>query len=183
VHADRSTFRTVAEDHANCSVGSVTHGFLPLAEAAGNADVAALVESGWVSVDVFPSLPVVAERPAAVVYGPLADAGDVPDVVLVRLNGAGLMTLMDAEPGLRVEGKPQCHIVALAKEQGIVAASTGCALSRARTGMKHAEMTAAVPGAVLADLVERLEAAAAANAIVTRYAGEDVARFRPVAAG
>ena len=45
------------------------------------------------------------------------------------------MVLSDAVPGLRIEGKPQCHIVAIAKEQGEVAASVGCALSRVRTGM------------------------------------------------
>ena len=43
------TFSTVAEDHGNCSVGSVTHGFKTLGEVVGNSDVAALLESGWVS--------------------------------------------------------------------------------------------------------------------------------------
>lgn len=33
-------FATVAEDHANCSVGSYTHGFKGLEEVAGKADVA-----------------------------------------------------------------------------------------------------------------------------------------------
>ena len=41
-----------------------------------------------------------------------------------------LMVLSDALPGLRIEGKPQCHIVAAAKEQGEVVASVGCMLSR-----------------------------------------------------
>lgn len=36
---DRS-FTTAPEDHANCSVGSLTHGLLSLQEAAGRADVA-----------------------------------------------------------------------------------------------------------------------------------------------
>src|SRR5438034_5895929 len=61
--ADR-TFGTVAEDHANCSVGSVTHGFKTLEEVAGNSDVAALLDSGWVTMDVAPQIPVVSERPA-----------------------------------------------------------------------------------------------------------------------
>ena len=52
-----------------------------------------------------------------------------------------MMVLSDALPGMRIEGKPQCHIVALAKEHGEVAASVGCALSRARTGMRPDEMT------------------------------------------
>lgn len=64
---------------------------------------------------------------------------------MLRANGRRLMVLSDALPGLRIEGKPQCHIVAVAKEQGEVAASVGCALSRARTGMRAAEMTCAIP--------------------------------------
>src|SRR5260370_40109921 len=48
-HATDRTFSTVAEDHANCSVGSVTHGFLTLDEAVGRGDVATLLEAGWVT--------------------------------------------------------------------------------------------------------------------------------------
>ena len=69
------------------------------------------------------------------------------------------MTLKDALPDLRIEGKPQCHIIAIAKEHGQVAASVGCALSRARTGMRPEEMTCAIPGGRLADVVEALEGA------------------------
>src|SRR5690348_13650323 len=53
------TFSTVAADHGNCSVGSLTHGFKTLAEVAGNSDVAALLETGWVTMDVVPEIPVV----------------------------------------------------------------------------------------------------------------------------
>ena len=44
--AAERTFSTVAEDHGNCSVGSVTHGFKTLDEVAGNSDVAALLDIG-----------------------------------------------------------------------------------------------------------------------------------------
>ena len=64
----------------------------------------------------------------------------------MRVNGRQLMVLSDAIPGLRVEGKPQCHIVAIAKQDKVPAASVGCALSRARTGMTPDEMTCALPG-------------------------------------
>ena len=125
------TFSTVADDHANCSVGSVTHGFRTLDEVAGNADVAdARSTPGWVTMDIVPEIPVVRDRPGTVTYGPLADTPVDPDVVLLRINGKQLMVLADALPGLRIEGKPQCHIVAVAKEEGEVAASVGCALSR-----------------------------------------------------
>ncbi len=171
------TFTTVAEDHGNCSVGSLTHGFKTLSEVAGNSDVAALVESGWVSMDAVPSIPVVAERPGAVTYGPLADTGVEPDVVFLRLNAKQLMVLSDAAPGLRIEGKPQCHIVAVAKEQGELAASVGCALSRVRTGMPATEMTCAIPATKLAEVVAAIERNARADAAVASYAAEDALRF------
>jgi uncharacterized protein (DUF169 family) len=174
--ADR-TFSTVAEDHANCSVGSVTHGFQTLDEVAGNADVAALLDAGWVTMDVVPQIPVVRDRPGTVTYGPLADTPVDPDVVLVRINAKQLMVLADALPGLRIEGKPQCHIVAIAKEDGEVAASVGCALSRVRTGMPATEMTCAIPGGRLPEVLSALSATAQADTTVARYAAQDAKRF------
>jgi uncharacterized protein (DUF169 family) len=176
-HAAERTFTTVAEDHGNCSVGSLTHGLLDLATAATRADVGALVESGWVTPDVFPQIPVVAERPAAIVYGPLAQATSEPSVVLLRTHALGLMTITDAVPDTLIEGKPQCHIVAVAKEQNRVAASVGCALSRARTGMAATELACALPGSRLEAIVGAIERAAAVDATVARYAGEDATRF------
>ena len=89
--------------------------------------------------------------------GPLADATTPPDVVLVRTNARGVMTIGDAVPDLVIEGKPQCHIVAIAKEQNRPAASVGCALSRARTGMGADEMTCALPGARVEEIVSAIE--------------------------
>jgi uncharacterized protein (DUF169 family) len=175
--ADDRTFSTVAADHANCSVGSLTHGFLTLEEAAGRGDVATLLESGWVTEEMVPGIPVVAERPESVVYGPLADTPVEPDVILIRITGKQLMILSDALPGLRIEGKPQCHIVAMAKEQGEVAASVGCMLSRTRTKMPSTEMTCAIPASRLAEVVDRIRATAATDSVVARYAAEDARRF------
>ena len=175
--ATSRTFSTLPEDHGNCSVGSLTHGMKSLAEVAGNDDVAALLECGWVTMDAVPQIPVVRRRPAAVSYGPLADTPHDPDVVLLRLTARQLMVLSDALPGLRVEGKPQCHIVAAAKEQGEVVASVGCQLSRVRTGMSNGEMTCAIPAARLAEVVARLAQTAAADGAVAAYASVDKARF------
>jgi uncharacterized protein (DUF169 family) len=171
------TFATVAEDHANCSVGSVTHGFKTLADVGANEDVAALLESGWVSEQAIPTIPVVSQRPAAVIYGPLADTAVDPDVALLRVTGRQLMVLHDAFPNLRIEGKPQCHIIAIAKEQGEMAASVGCQLSRVRTGMPNGEMTCAIPAAMVPEVIDRIEATAVADNAVARYASEDMKRF------
>ncbi len=179
VRGAERTFSTVAEDHGNCSVGQVTHGLASLEEVAGNGDVAALLGSGWVSPEAVGQIPAVSERPGAVTYGPLAEtpAGVSPDVVLMRVSGRQMMVLSDALPSLRIEGKPQCHIVALAKEQGVPAASVGCALSRARTGMTPDEMTCALPAGELGGIVEAVERASAIDAEVAKYAAADARRF------
>jgi uncharacterized protein (DUF169 family) len=174
------TFTTVAADHGNCSVGSLTHGFVTLDEAAGRSDVAALLESGWVTMDMVPGIPVVADKPETVTYGPLAESPIDPDVVLIRVNGKQLMVLSDALPNLRIEGKPQCHIIAVAKEEGEVAASVGCMLSRTRTNMSSKEMTCAIPATKLHDVISQIEATSATDAIVASYAAQDARRFLPV---
>lgn len=177
VKAAERTFATLPSDHANCSVGSLTHGLKTLQEVAGNADVAALLASGWVTMEVVPQIPVVRHKPQCITYGPLADTRIDPDVVLLRLNPKQVMILHDALPGMRMEGKPQCHIIAIAKEQQEVAASVGCMLSRVRTGLPNSQMTCAVPASRLAEVIERLKTTCTADMAVAAYAAEDARRF------
>ncbi len=176
MHAADATFSTVAQDHRNCSVGSVTHGFLGLMDVLESGDVGALLESGWVTPEAAMAIPVVEEKPEEVVYGPLGESPSDPDVVLLRITGRQLMVLHDAFPNLRIEGKPQCHIIAIAKT-GEMAASVGCQLSRVRTQMPNAEVTCAIPAAQLSALLERLEETAVADRAVAQYAADDMTRF------
>jgi uncharacterized protein (DUF169 family) len=177
VKATERTFSTVPEDHGNCSVGRFTHGMATLEDIAQNSDVGALLSSGWVEMDDVFKIPSRSSKPGAVTYGPLQKAAVDPDVVLIRVNGRQLMVLSDAVPDIHIEGKPQCHIIALASEQGAVAASVGCALSRARTGMRVEEMTCAIPAARLDEVVEKLRKASEIDNGVARYAAEDARRF------
>jgi uncharacterized protein (DUF169 family) len=176
-HGTERAFATVPEDHGNCSVGSVTHGLLAPSEVIDHSDVAELVGAGWVGPDLLEQLPKVTGEPGAVVYAPLPDTPVEPDVVLLRVNARQLMVLSDALPGLSIQGKPQCHIVALAKEHGVPAASVGCALSRQRTGMAPEEMTCALPATQLDSIVAAVEKTSQIDAAVGRYAAEDARRF------
>jgi uncharacterized protein (DUF169 family) len=176
-HAEERTFTTVPEDHYNCSVGSVTHGLKTLQEVGGNGDVAALLESGWVSMDEAMGLPAVSHRHNFISYGPLAETPIDPDVILLRVNAFQAMVLQDAFGEMDVVGKPQCHIIPLAREQGHLALSTGCMLSRVRTGMKPDEMTCTIPANRLPEVIDKLEARRQANATVAAYANQDRARF------
>jgi uncharacterized protein (DUF169 family) len=103
----------------------------------------------------------------------LREAAFAPDVVLLRLAPAALMTLHSACPELQLTGKPQCQIIPRAHEQGALVASLGCAVSRTRTGMPASEMSCALPGRGLAAIVERLELGARADEAVASLARAD----------
>lgn len=178
VKAGNRTFSTVPADHGNCSVGSLTHGLIPLEEAATRADVQAICDAKWVDPSVFPHIPTVSDRPDSIVYGPLADAVSDPDIVLLRVVGKQAMQLHTAVPTLQFEGKPQCHIIPIAYEQKKPAISVGCMLSRVRTGMNNNEMTCAIPFDQLPQVIETLGEACGADRLVAAYASEDGARFR-----
>lgn len=173
--AQRRTLDTRAEDHAHCSVGSFTHGLIPLAVAAGGDDTAALIGSGWVTEGDLSGAAHLPFTPDTIRYQPAAEADD-PDVVLVRLTATALMTLQGAWPALSFVTKPQCQIVPLA-EAGAVAVSPGCAVSRVRTGLPAGELTCALPARDLPAIVDKLADAVTADQAVGDFAEADRQQF------
>jgi uncharacterized protein (DUF169 family) len=177
IQSEDRTFTTNADDHFNCSVGSVTHGLKTLDEVMQNEDVRGLLESEWVTPEEAMQLPVVKTRYKFITYGPVSRTNIDPDVILLRLSAFQGMVLHDAFSDMPIVGKPQCHIIPLAKEQNQIAMSTGCTLSRIRTGMSPDEMTCAIPASRFTEVVEKLEARRDANARVASYANADGRRF------
>ena len=143
----------------------------------GNEDVASLLESTWVTPEEAMQLPVVKTRHQFITYGPVSQTPIDPDVILLRLSAYQGMVLHDSFGDMPIVGKPQCHIVPLAKEQNQIAMSTGCTLSRIRTGMSPDEMTCAIPAGRFPEVVEKLETRQRANAHVASYANADGRRF------
>jgi uncharacterized protein (DUF169 family) len=166
--AQKGRLHTKPSDHANCSVGSYTHGLIDLEAAAVADDTAALLKSGWVGESDLASVPHLPFRPQSICYEPLAETSQ-PDVVLLRLSPRALMTLQGAYPQIRLVTKPQCQIVPLAYA-GEMVVSPGCAVSRARTGLPAGELTCAFHGSALAEIVGRLDRSAAADHAVAEYA-------------
>lgn len=177
MHGSERQFTTTPEDHANCSVGSLTHGLMTLEEVKNNADIQAILECGWVPLEIVPNIPVLKNKPKYITYSPISLEKGTPDVVFLRVNAKQAMTLKDAVPDLQFEGKPQCHIIPIAKEQGKIAVSVGCMLSRVRTGMPNTEMTVAIPATKLPELVEKLQSTCEIDRTVSVYASQDAARF------
>jgi uncharacterized protein (DUF169 family) len=172
--AQTQRLHTAPSDHANCSVGSFTHGLIPLAQAAQASDTAALVGSGWVGEDDLAAAPSLPFAPSSITYQPLAEAVD-PDVVLITLTSTALMTLMGALPDVRFARKPQCVIVPLA-HTGQVAVSPGCAVSRTRTGLSAELLTCAIPARRLDSIIEQLDRSAKADRAVSEFAAVDMAQ-------
>jgi uncharacterized protein (DUF169 family) len=177
MHAHTNTFDTLAEDHGNCSVGAYTHGFVDAADILDKSDVGALLDVGWVTMEAFAGVSALSRRPKGVRYGPLSDAVAEPDVVILRVSPRQMMEINDAVD-VDWSGKPQCQILPLAADDGKIAASMGCALSRARTGMGDDELTVAVPGHRVAELIAGLRDVCRADEQVVGYARADLARFR-----
>lgn len=176
MHAHERTFDTLAEDHGNCSVGRFTHGFAEPADILDKTDVAALLDVGWVTMEAFAGVAARSRRPKGVRYGPLAEMVSSPDVVLLRVTPRQMMEINDAVD-VEWSGKPQCQILPRAADDGVIAASMGCALSRARTGMGDDELTVAVPGHRVEELVAALRPVTTADGAVVGYAVADLARF------
>lgn len=175
-HAHEQSFATVPEDHGNCSVGQFTHGMVEAADILDKHDVGTLLEVGWVTMEAFGGVASLDTTPAGVAYGPLADAVGTPDVVMLRVNPKQMMEIGDAID-VNLSGKPQCQIIPKAANDGTVNVSMGCALSRARTGMADDELTCAVPGHRVDELVASLRDVCRADGAVVGYAEADAARF------
>lgn len=179
--ATEKTFTTEPEDHYNCSVGCVTHGLKTLEDVMDNEDVQGLVGSGWVSAEEAMQLPFVKQRYNHITYGPLGEITVDPDVILLRINAFQAMVIHDAFNDIAIVNKPQCHIVPIAKEQNRLAMSTGCILSRVRTGMPPDEMTCTIPAPQLEAILEKLKVRREANAAASAYANQDGRRFADLA--
>lgn len=170
-----STFSTVAADHGNCSVGRYTHGLAQAGDILDKSDVATLLEVGWVTLEAFGGVAALDRSPHSIEYGPLAEAAHTPDVMLLRVTPKQMMKLGDAVT-VELSGKPQCQILPRAAA-GSIAVSMGCALSRERIGMGDDELTCAIPGNRVEEVVERLRSVCRADEAVAGYATTDKARF------
>ena len=182
VRAAERSFTTVPEDHGNCSVGRYTHGLASLEDVAGNADVAALLESGWVDAEAVGGIPAVSaarrrhhlragdrrrrhprRRPAAGERP--ADDGAVRRPARPAHRGQAPVPHRGARQGGRCGGRQR--------------------RLRAQPGpYRHATRRddgAPSRAARLAEVVAAVERAAAIDTVVAKYAADDARRFAATA--
>jgi uncharacterized protein (DUF169 family) len=109
------------------------------------------------------------------VFAPLADAGEPPDVVLVRGNAKQMMLLQEAALAAGVSGsaplmgRPTCAAVPLVLSTGQSASSLGCIGNRVYTELGDDEFYYALPGKHVAAVVHRLATLVNANRELEKY--------------
>jgi len=154
-----AAFKTSREQHMNCTIGAVTHGFKNPKEVGpgcGCSDVDFLLDAGWISADDIHSLPSVPPGHEGVSYGPLRSVDFEPDVVLIFCNPEQAMFIASASP-YKVLGKPTCTGIPVALLEKVTVISLGCTASRLRAGYKPDELVVFMPGSILPSIAEILK--------------------------
>ena len=161
----KDTFYTDQRDHANCNIGSFTHGFLAPEKVSLDdcVDIALFDKTGYFPASEFGGVPRMSEAPNFVAYGPLHKITFEPDVVLMVCNPQQAMLVGEAASTARLMGAPTCAAIPMAYNDHQVGISLGCVTNRIRTGIKPSEMVVTVPREELAGFTEKLRRRAKAN--------------------
>jgi uncharacterized protein (DUF169 family) len=172
--AEAGVFYADAEKHFNCAVGALTHGFeLPdhVQQQLG-ATVKQMFDCAYLAPEEPPHIPTMTRKAAGVLYGPLKDLPDEPDLVLMWLTPFQAMLWAEAagacrwtgEARLPVLGRPACAALPLALNQGATALSLGCIGMRTFTGIGDDRLLAVVPFSRAPELAGALSSIDEANA-------------------
>jgi uncharacterized protein (DUF169 family) len=180
--AERGTFFAPAGDHFNCLIGTMVMGFdIPEERQANLGElVGTMCEERYIGADEPAAIPTVKTPHAGIVYGPLAEAATVPDVVLIWVTARQAMLCNEAmgtaswtAGSPTTTGRPGCGALPLAMSEGTPSISLGCAGMRTFTGIDDGRLLVAVPGSALERFAAALPEIAGVNATMDRfYAGQ-----------
>ena len=175
--AGSRVFATSAADHGNCSIGQYTH-HLAMSEANQTDLQDALkvfADLTYVRPEDLAALPVLADQPRFVVYGPLAQTPCNADVVLLFVRADQTLILCEASQQLEAGlppamGRPACAVIPQAKNSGRSALSLGCCGARAYLDVLMPDVALyAIPGHSIGAFAERIAALANANGILNKF--------------
>jgi uncharacterized protein (DUF169 family) len=175
--AAASAFATTAGDHNLCAVGVYTHNLQPSPGQQTDLMDALKVfaDLGYVRQEDIPTIPVLQSQSKFVVYAPLMQATLSPDVVLLFVRADQMLILSEAVQQVEnasapAMGRPACAVVPQVVNTGRAAVSLGCCGARAYlNALKEDTAIFAIPGAKLEAYVERVQALASANTVLTKF--------------
>jgi len=161
----KDNFYTDKKDHANCNIGSFTHGFLAPQDVSLDVcmDIALFDKTGYFPASEFGGVPRMAKAPNYVAYGPLSRIAFEPDVVLVVANPEQGMIMGESTSSAKLMGAPTCQAIPFAYNQHQVGVSLGCVTNRIRTGIKPSELVVTIPRSELTQFAAKLRKRAKAN--------------------
>jgi uncharacterized protein (DUF169 family) len=161
-------FYTTAEDHANCNIGSFTHGFVEPSQVSLDAcpDINLMVQAKYLALSDFAGVPRMTRPSKYVAYAPLKSTGFEPDVILLVANVEQTMLISEAAGSTKTMGKPTCSAIPYAYNEHGIAISFGCITNRVRTGLKPSELVVTIPKSELDNFVTKLRQVFRANSAV-----------------
>lgn len=168
IKAFTEQFYTTQSDHANCSIGSFTHGFLPSSQVSLDScpDIKLMVEADYLALRDFGGVPRMENKQKFVAYAPLKSTSFEPDVILMICNAEQSMLVTEAAPSYKTMGKPTCAAIPYAYGGEDVAISFGCVTNRVRTGLKPNELVVTIPVTQLDEFVAKLKRTVKSNSSV-----------------
>ena len=170
----KDNFYTDRKDHANCNIGSFTHGFLAPQDVSLDAcvDIALFDKTGYFPASEFGGVPRMATAPNYVAYGPLFRIAFEPDVVLVVCTPEQGMIMGESTTSAKLMGAPTCQAIPFAYNQNQIGMSLGCITNRIRTGIKPTELVVTIPRGELPGFAAKLRTRATANNEVAKAVTE-----------
>jgi len=171
------TFFTLPENHFNCAVGAYTHNIALSADREKETEqtLKMMFDLGYVTPQEVPQIPCLTKPPKAILYSPLGEAANVPDVVLFAAKPAAAMLLSEAANragvgvGVPALGRPTCMALPAALQHGAIT-SFGCIGNRVYTGLGDDELYIVVRGSDLVRVADALSTITSANAALHSYA-------------
>lgn len=187
--AERQTFYAGASAHFNCLVGAHTMGFdLPSVKSQELMGLIGEMQSNeYLDGAEVAHIPTVPGAKTGIVYGPLAESDEAPDVVLLWLAPYQAMLLQEATGGARWSeqsgvptfGRPSCAAIPAAMAQGRSSQSLGCMGMRVFTDISRDRLLGVLPRILLERLPEELERVARSNEVMgQRYRGQKAIHTR-----
>jgi uncharacterized protein (DUF169 family) len=175
--AEGRVFYTVPENHFNCAVGAYTHNIAlsPEREKETGQTLKMMFDLGYVNPEEVPQIPRLPKTPRAILYAPLGDTTQAPDVVLFACKPAAAMLLNEAanragaSSRMPALGRPTCMALPASLAYGAIL-SLGCIGNRVYTGLSDDEMYIVLRGKDLPSVVDALEVITSANAALQDYA-------------
>jgi uncharacterized protein (DUF169 family) len=170
-------FYTTASEHSLCAVGIYTHNLQSSPRQQVDLIDALRVfgELGYVRQEDLPLIPTLRSRHEYVVYSPLATAPMTPDAVVLFVDAGQSLILSEATQQVELQsapamGRPACAVIPQVVNTGRAALSLGCCGARAYLGvLANGNSIFALPGQTLDLYVERVEALAKANRLLSTF--------------